>query len=171
MAINMLSVCHTISQHQPINSLDLYDVTCPDELPEPGVFSLDEQTKSVKLYRCTLPLNTQINMILQINKCSSIREINLRGTRMTGCLTSFIPDPHPGLPQLQKLNLNGTGLNRDDLQHLSNITQTNKLPNLRELNLSYNTLTGCLSCFLPDPHPGLPQLQKLKPVGYKIKQR
>ena len=161
MAINILSVCHMISQHQQIKSLYLFDVRCPDDLPEPDVFNLGEQTQSVKLDSCTLPWNTKKKIMLQINKCSSIREIILHDTRITGCLSSLIPDPHPGLPQLQKLNLQHIGLNKDDLELLSNITQSNKLPNLQELSLSWNTLTGCLSCFLQDPHPGLPQLQKL----------
>ena len=78
-----------------------------------------------------------------------------------GCLYSFLPDPHPGLYELQELHLVHSALNTNDLQHLSHITQTNKLPELKDLDLSHNTLTGCLSSFLPDPHPGLPQLKNL----------
>ena len=112
-----------------------------------------------------------LSTITQSNKLPNLQKLYLSRNTLTGCLSCFLPDPHPGLPQLQRLNLWETKLNKDDLQHLSNITQSNKLPNLQELYLSWNTLTGCLSCFLPDPHPGLPQLQKLKPAAYWIKQR
>ena len=55
-----------------------------------------------------------------------------------------------------------TYLNQDDLQHLSGITQSNKLPKLQILDLSkIITLTGCLSSLLPDNPHGLPDLLKL----------
>ena len=88
-------------------------------------------------------------------------KLDLSEYTLTGCLSSFLPDPHPGLPQLEKLNLEHTALKKDDVQHLSNITQSNKLPKLRDLSLSDNDMTGCLSSFLPDSHPGLPQLKEL----------
>ena len=97
----------------------------------------------------------------QSNKLPNLRELDLSRNTLTGCLSSFLPDPHPGLPELEKLNLRDTGLNKDDLQHLSHITQSSKLPKLQVLDLSQNTLTGCLLTLLPDSHPGLPELEEL----------
>ena len=98
-------------------------------------------------------------------KLPKLHELDLSGYTLTGCLSSFLTDPHPGLHEPKALNLRGTALNKDDLQHLSHITQSNKLPKLWGLDLSENTLTGCLSSFLPDPHPGLPEIEALG-LGY-----
>ena len=108
-----------------------------------------------------LPTHVCTHVLRQINRFSNLRCIELADSLLTGCLSSFLPDPHPGLPKLEELKLARTALNKDDLQHLSNITQRNKLPKLEFLDLSQNILTGCLSSFLPDPHPGLPKLRWL----------
>ena len=99
--------------------------------------------------------------VIQSNKLSNLHELDLSHNTLTGCLSSFLPDPHPGLPELEYLYLDRTALNKEDLQHLTFITKHNKLPKLQVLDLSQNTLTGCLSRFLPDPRPGLPELEEL----------
>ena len=99
--------------------------------------------------------------VIQSNKLPELRNLDLSHNTLTGCLSSFLADPHPGLPELRWLHLESTALNKEDLQHFSHITQNNKLPKLRELDLSQNTLTGCLSSFLSDPDPGLPELRSL----------
>ena len=82
--------------------------------------------------------------------------IYLTDSTLTGCLSSFLPDHHPGLVSLSTLFLGGTALQEDDLKHLSNIVQNNQLPNLQYLTISDNTLTGNFSNFLPESSPGLP---------------
>ena len=99
--------------------------------------------------------------ILQRNKLLKLQVLDLSYNTLAGCLSNFIQDPHHGLPELFQLNLDSTALNKDDLQHLSYITQKNKLPKLRNIHLSKNTLTGLLSNFLPDTHSGLLSLEKL----------
>ena len=136
----------------------MYGVTCED-LPEPHVFTLSKNTRSVRVVNSELPRLTLIHLIQQINGCSALRVLQLSHTNLRGCLSGFLPDPHPGLPELEKLTLKRTELNKDDLQHLLSVAY--KLQKLHELDLSGYTLTGCLSSFLPDPHPGLPELMKL----------
>ena len=62
-------------------------------------------------------------------------------------------------PSLESITLCCTTFIKDDLQHLSQITRINEFPKLEILDLSWSTLNGCLSDFLPDPHTGLPPLQ------------
>ena len=66
--------------------------------------------------------------------------LNLSQNTLTGCLSSFLPDAHPGLPQLGCLYLKGTALNKDDLHHLKHLLQDSKLPKLYVLHLEGNEL-------------------------------
>ena len=81
---------------------------------------------------------------------------------MTGILTSFLPATHPGIPSLESLSLWNTQLNEKDVKHLSEIVNSNKLPQLRNLDLSQNTQTKCFTSFLKDPHPGIFLLETLR---------
>ena len=105
--------------------------------------------------------NLQYLSEISKNNLSQLKVLDLSGSILKGCFSTFLPDPHPGLLQLEVLRLQFTALTKDNLMHLSNITQNKKLPKLQVLDLSHNTLTGFLSSFLPDPHPGLPQLEEL----------
>ena len=146
-------------------SLDLSDNTLTGFLssflpdPHPGLPQL------AKLHLSHTELNKDdlqhLFSIIQSNKLPKLCGLHLSNNTLTGCLSGFLSDPHPGLPELTFLYLNHTALNKDDLQHLFSNIQSNKLPKLRLLDLSHNTLTGCLSGFLADPHPGLPELQWL----------
>ena len=97
------------------------------------------------------------------HKLPKLTDLDLSHNTLTGCLSSFLPDPdpHKGLQFLDSLSLQCTELDKVDFKHLSSIIQSNKLPKLRELDLSSNTLKGYLSMLLPDPHPGLPHLVML----------
>ena len=116
---------------------------------------------TLDLNRCSLTEAISAKLLQYLSTCDKINDLNLSHNSLTGCLSSFLPDTHLRLPELEKLILRCTGLNTDDLQQLSSITQSNKLPKLRFLDLSGNNLRGFFSNFLPDPHPGLPQLQNL----------
>ena len=99
----------------------------------------------------------------QLNHLLCLEHIKISDNSLTGCLQHFVPKAHPGLPSLRELQLRDTGLIHEDLQHLLATIQSDKLPNLRVIDLSYNTLTGCLSSFIPDPHLDLAEQEKLNP--------
>ena len=108
-----------------------------------------------------LPPHVCRRVFHQINRFSDLCSIQITNSPLTGGVSSFLPDHHKGLPRLNDLKLDCTALKSDDLQHLSDITHRNKLPNLQELDLSHNILAGCISSFLSDHHPDLPELKKL----------
>ena len=113
-----------------------------------GAFSL-----TCYLSATHLPTDACRRVFHQINRYSDLRSIEITDSPLTGCLSSFLSNPHPGLPKLYKLKLNRTSLNKEDVQHLLSIAY--KLPTLQGLDLSSYTLTGCLSRFLTNPHPGI----------------
>ena len=61
------------------------------------------------------------NMIAQVRYITYLSKLDLSYNSLTGCLSTFLPDPHPELPELNELRLSNTALNKDDLQHLSQI--------------------------------------------------
>ena len=117
----------------------------------------------LNLESCALSGNVCAELLQSLSTCKHLNRLNVSHNTLTGCLSSFVPDPHPGLPQLEFIGLVDTALNKDDLQHLLSIA--NKLPKLEALNLSHYKLKGCLSSFLPDPHPGLLNLSRLNLTG------
>ena len=155
---NISSICYRIWQLQAVRDLYLYNVKCED-LPDPHVITISKNTESLRINNCKLPMETLSLMIQQIKGCLALRVLDLSENTLTGCLCSFLPDPHPGLLELNYLHLRATELNTVDVHRLLCIAQ--KLPNLQVLDLSYNTLTGYLPSFLPDPDPGLPQLKHI----------
>ena len=133
------------------------------EGPDPGLLKLS----SLVLDHRTLNKDNllRLSYITHWNMLPNLQALYLSHNTLTGCLSNFLTDSHPGLPQLKKLYLGYTALKKDDLQQLLYITEHNKLPKLEELYLSGNTLTGYLSSFLPNAHPALPKLKKLD-LGY-----
>ena len=101
------------------------------------------------------------HLLFIVHNLPELRVLNLSGNTLKGCFARFILDPYQGLPHLEELHLESTKVNKRDLQCISKITQSNKLPKLKILDLSHNILTECLSSFLQDPHPGLPELKEI----------
>ena len=107
----------------------------------------------LNLEGCSLPSNVWAELLQSLSTCKHLVQLGLFGNTTMGCISNFIPDPHPGLPNLKVLHLDYKGWTKEDLSHLLCIAH--KLPKLMVLDLSDSILTGCLSAFLPDPHPGI----------------
>ena len=136
----------------------ILSVRCED-LMKLLVSNIGKSTQTLEIIHCQLPTETMSHLMQQINQCTALRVLVLSENSLNRCLSGFLPNYHLGLPELEKLRLTDTTLNKDDLQHLLFIAY--KLHKLHILDLSNNILTGCLSNFLPDPHQGLPSLELL----------
>ena len=75
-----------------------------------------------------------------MNLCSNLVDLRLGGNTLTGSISKFIPDSHPGLPFLNNADLNGTKLNEADMSHITRLIETGKLPSLNKLDLRMNSL-------------------------------
>ena len=78
--------------------------------------------------------------IIQNKKLPKLWGHDLSENTLTGYLSSFLPDLHPGLPEVQEIHLTDTAVNKDDLQHLKHLVQYGKLPKLSDLYLEMNEL-------------------------------
>ena len=96
----------------------------PVQDPGSHLFTINNNTQSLTVMSCKLPTETLSHLMQQINGCNALCVLDLYGTTITGCLSSFLPDPHPDLPELERLHLMDTSLNKEDLQHLTHLIQT-----------------------------------------------
>ena len=92
------------------------------------------------LSHCLLPADISRRLLSVLGNCDQLINLNLQGNTLTACLTSFLKDPHEVLHSMERLFLNSTLLNREDISHLVQLIERRKLPILRELDLASNAL-------------------------------
>ena len=91
--------------------------------------------KELGLSRCLIPEQVWPELLQSLSTCRHLRKLDLSGNTLTGCLSSFLSDPNPGLTSLRFLYLKQTALNKSDIQHLTHLVQTKKLSGLNSLFL------------------------------------
>ena len=70
---------------------------------------------------------------------SNLKNLHFHGNKLTGLVTELVD---AGLPYINTLNLQHTGLSPEDLNSISEAVKCGKLPQLLELFLFYNNLHG-----------------------------
>ena len=96
--------------------------------------------KELNLGHCSMTREACTELLLALGNCKSLTTLNMTGNCILGCLNWFVPHPHEGLHSLDKLFLNYTSVNGEDLLHLKQLIEMSKLPMLRELHLASNAL-------------------------------
>ena len=91
--------------------------------------------KTLCLDRCSIPVDVMDQIISVLSQCENLNHMSLPGNTLTGTFSQFIPHPPLGC-----LDLGDSALNKNDLNHLNNLFQDQKLPNLFELFLIGNSL-------------------------------
>ena len=100
----------------------------------------DEPTlKELNLGHCSMTREACRELLLVLGTCKSLNRLNISGNSIQGCLNWFLSQSHEGLHSLQELTISKTGLNRDDLLHLTELLD-NKLTCLSQLDLGNNSL-------------------------------
>ena len=92
------------------------------------------------LSQCLLQFDVSKRLLSVLGHCDLLINLSLQGNTLTACLSSFLKDPHKGLHSMDKLFLNSTSLNREDMSHLVQLIEKRKVPMLRELDLESNAL-------------------------------
>ena len=91
---------------------------------------------------CEIPSTLCPEFLRALSNFNNLVFLHLSGNSLTGCLPNFIPESQPGLPSLQELLLYDTALNVDDLNHITNLIQDNKFPNIKVLEFDNNNFEG-----------------------------
>ena len=128
------SVCQQIKNLVLLEYLDLstnnlayvQEMRFPPEMP----------LKFLNLCKTKMHPELLNKVVEEVNSLCQLEDTDLSGNRMTGVLSCFLPDEHPGLPELRRLNLQYTSLNKMDIKHLAYIIQKQKVPALQVLDLT-----------------------------------
>ena len=86
---------------------------------------------------CSIPEQVWPELLQSLSSCRKLSDLELSENNLTGCLSSFLSDPNPGLTSLKDLNLKQTKLNKSDIQHLTHLIQNKKLSGLKVLKPKY----------------------------------
>ena len=97
--------------------------------------------KELNLGLCSIPEQAWPELLQSLSTCRHLRMLELSTNTLTGCLSSFLSDPNPGLTSLRWLYLAQTSLNKSDIQHLTHLIQTKKLSGLKSLWLEEESWT------------------------------
>ena len=140
-------------QHLSLHSVDMDEDLCANILKEiPSLTSLhflqicpwDRDTKMYRLQGnekfCHIPRDMCSQILRSVSRLHHLVHLDLCGNNLTGCLSNFLLDSR--LPLLQRLYLENTTITSNDVNHIINIIETGKLPNLEMLNLDRNNLGG-----------------------------
>ena len=91
---------------------------------------------------CKIPPTLCPEFLRVLSNFDNLVILDLSGNTLTGFLPNFIPESQPGLPSLEKLLLYDATLNVDDLNHITNLIQDNKFPNIKALEFDNNNFEG-----------------------------
>ena len=95
----------------------------------------DSPLQKLVLGHCKMPQDVCALLLSVLSSCKYLQHLILDDNILGGCLLNYAPPP-----TLNVLRLSHTALNKDDLQHLLNLLENSKLPQLKELFLVSNDL-------------------------------
>ena len=102
-----------------------------------------------------------LGQILRLKKLPSLIVLDLGQNKLTGCIRNLLGDtgPHPGLVELERMGLESSALDRNDLGVLSKILSNPKMQKCTSLDISGNVLKGMIGILFEEF--GLPYLEAL----------
>ena len=97
----------------------------------------------VKMRHFTLTSDICQEVVRGLSACSKLRKLSIKDSALTDCLLYlFMESNHYGFPCLEILEIRDAKLSTDDLTSLANAVSSGKLPKLKQIDLSRNTLAG-----------------------------
>ena len=97
--------------------------------------TITDTLETLCLDGCSIPVDVSAQIISVLFRCKNLDHMSVPGNTLTGQFSKFVPHPPLG-----NLDLGDAALNKDDLNHLINLFQSRKLPNLFALWLIGNSL-------------------------------
>ena len=89
----------------------------------------------LNMKNCEMTANVCCELMTVVSRCFGLKYLNMDSNTLTDALPNFVINPHPGLLELETLELSHTQLNRNDFRHLKQLVQSQMLPRLETLCL------------------------------------
>ena len=96
--------------------------------------TITDTLEVLSLGGCFIPVDVVAQILSLLSQCKKLWHLSVPG-KVTGTFSNFLPNP-----PLKFLGLIDTELNEDDLNHLTSLVESQKLPNLEKLMLYGNSL-------------------------------
>ena len=96
--------------------------------------TITDTLEALCLDRCFIPVDVVGQILSLLSQCKKLRHLTVPG-KVTGMFSNFLPNP-----PLKGLGLIDTELNEEDLNHLTGLVESQKLPILEKLMLYGNSL-------------------------------
>ena len=96
--------------------------------------TITDTLEGLCLDRCFIPVDVVGQILSLLSQCKKLSHLTVPG-KVTGTFSNFLPNP-----LLEFLGLIDTELNEEDLDHLTGLVESQKLPNLEKLMLYGNSL-------------------------------
>ena len=154
--LSSASSSHIVNQLQDCDKIIELDLTGIKQVPEElgDAISVMTMLRFITIHGATVPVNK--GLLSGLSHCHHLEEIYLQENTLTNCLEQlFDNSDHPGFQSLRVLELSKAELDEADLTSISAATRNDKLPELKQLHISNNTLTDGLSCLLDTDYPSL----------------
>ena len=105
--------------------------------------------KSVDIEACGLTDSTCQRVMLGLSTCSQLNSLNLSNITLKDNLGYFVGrNSHSQFQNLHNLQFSGSHLSENDFKNLTNALKRNFFPNLQQLDLSSNFLSGYVGILL-----------------------
>ena len=79
---------------------------------------------------CKIPRQICETLLTSLSRCERLRFVNLAGNDLSGVVSNFLPDGDSAFLYLTQLHVGFTGINSDDMSHITTLVQTHRLPEL-----------------------------------------
>ena len=86
--------------------------------------------RSLFLADIKMPRDGCERLLRELDKCKNLSILSLEGNNLTGQLSHFLPHPDSTLSSLCYLKLTNIGLNKDDVNHLTTLIESGRMPAL-----------------------------------------
>ena len=113
----------------------LLEAICVNMVFTSNVEMINDTLEILCLDRCCIPLEGMCHIVSVLSHCRNLNHVSLPGNILTGLFSQFVPHP-----LLNVLYLSDTRLSSDDVNHLTHLIGSSKLPQLSLLGLMENSL-------------------------------
>ena len=106
----------------------------------PSLINLKSLAVRTYSTHCHIPRDLCPEILRSISHLNHLVHLDLNGNILADCLSNLLSESDSDLSSLEELNLGYTEITSNDINHIINIIESRKLPNLEKLDLTDNNL-------------------------------